>query len=87
MPKSSCERDETRQVEQETQKHGTRIESFKADLGRTVDTKKLADFCARAKPLRSMEGYFRADKESSDYGGGHAGHGVDHSSAKGIRSG
>jgi 3-oxoacyl-[acyl-carrier protein] reductase len=32
------------QVEQETKKHGTRIESFKADVGKMADAKKLADF-------------------------------------------
>jgi len=31
-------------VEQESRKHGTRIESFKADLGKTPDAKKLVDF-------------------------------------------
>ena len=36
------------QLEQETRKHGTRIESFKADLGKMADAKKLVDFaCER----------------------------------------
>ncbi|MGA3294869.1 MAG: SDR family NAD(P)-dependent oxidoreductase [Candidatus Acidiferrales bacterium] len=36
-------RDAASQVEQEARKHGTRIESFKADLGRMDDAKKLVD--------------------------------------------
>ncbi|HXJ18509.1 MAG TPA: SDR family NAD(P)-dependent oxidoreductase [Candidatus Polarisedimenticolia bacterium] len=32
------------QVEQEARKHGTRIESFRADLGKTAQAKKLVDF-------------------------------------------
>src|SRR5271163_1722993 len=32
------------QVEQEARKHGTRIESLKADLGKMTDAKKLVDF-------------------------------------------
>lgn len=32
------------QVEQEARKHGTRIEAFKADLGRMADAKKLVEF-------------------------------------------
>src|SRR5580693_8617769 len=32
------------QIAQEARKHGTRIESFKADLGKMRDTKKLVDF-------------------------------------------
>ena len=32
------------QVEQEARKHGTRVESFKADVGRHPDNKKLVDF-------------------------------------------
>lgn len=32
------------QVEQEARKHGTRIESFKADLGKMADAKKLVEF-------------------------------------------
>jgi 3-oxoacyl-[acyl-carrier protein] reductase len=32
------------QVEQEARKHGTRIESLKADLGKMADAKKLVDF-------------------------------------------
>jgi 3-oxoacyl-[acyl-carrier protein] reductase len=31
-------------IEQEAGKHGTRIESFKADLGKMADSKKLVDF-------------------------------------------
>ena len=35
-------------LEQETRKHGTRVESFKADLGKMTDAKKLVDFaCER----------------------------------------
>jgi 3-oxoacyl-[acyl-carrier protein] reductase len=37
-------RDAATQVEQESRKHGTRIESFKADLGKMADAKKLVDF-------------------------------------------
>jgi 3-oxoacyl-[acyl-carrier protein] reductase len=37
-------REAAAQVEQETRKHGTRIESFKADLGKMADAKKLVDF-------------------------------------------
>lgn len=36
--------DAASQLEQETRKHGTRIESFKADLGKMPDAKKLVDF-------------------------------------------
>src|SRR5580658_8319908 len=32
------------QVAQEARKHGTRIESLKADLGKMADAKKLVDF-------------------------------------------
>ena len=32
------------QVEQEARKHGTRVESHKADLGKMADAKRLADF-------------------------------------------
>jgi 3-oxoacyl-[acyl-carrier protein] reductase len=32
------------QVEQEARKHGTRIESLKADLGKMADAKKIVDF-------------------------------------------
>src|SRR4030081_3621800 len=32
------------EVEQEARKHGTRIESFKADLGRMADARKLVEF-------------------------------------------
>ena len=37
-------REAAAQVEQEARKHGTRIESFKADLGKMVDAKKLVAF-------------------------------------------
>jgi 3-oxoacyl-[acyl-carrier protein] reductase len=37
-------REAAAQVEQETRKHGTRIESFKADLGKMADARKLVDF-------------------------------------------
>jgi 3-oxoacyl-[acyl-carrier protein] reductase len=36
-------RDAAAQVEQETRKHGTRIEFFKADLGKTEDARKLIE--------------------------------------------
>ncbi len=37
-------KDAAAQVEQESRKHGTRIESLKADLGKMTDAKKLVDF-------------------------------------------
>jgi 3-oxoacyl-[acyl-carrier protein] reductase len=37
-------RDAAAQVEQESRKHGTRIESLKADLGKMADAKKLVQF-------------------------------------------
>ena len=37
-------RDAAEQVEQETRKHSTRVEAFKADLGKMADAKKLVDF-------------------------------------------
>jgi 3-oxoacyl-[acyl-carrier protein] reductase len=37
-------KDAAAQIEQEARKHGTRIESLKADLGRMADAKKLIDF-------------------------------------------
>jgi 3-oxoacyl-[acyl-carrier protein] reductase len=37
-------REAATQVEQESRKHGTRIESFKADLGKMADAKKLVEF-------------------------------------------
>lgn len=37
-------RDAAEQVEQEARKHGTRIESFKADSGKMADAKKLVQF-------------------------------------------
>jgi 3-oxoacyl-[acyl-carrier protein] reductase len=36
-------REAAAQVEQETRKHGTRIEPFKADLGKTEDARKLVE--------------------------------------------
>ena len=37
-------KDAAAEVEQEARKHGTRIESFKADLGRMADGRKLVEF-------------------------------------------
>lgn len=37
-------KDAAAQVEQEARKHGTRIESYKADSGKMADAKKLVDF-------------------------------------------
>ena len=37
-------KDAAGEVEQEARKHGTRIESFKADLGRMADGRKLVEF-------------------------------------------
>jgi 3-oxoacyl-[acyl-carrier protein] reductase len=37
-------REAAAQVEQEARKHGTRIESFKADLGRMADARRLVEF-------------------------------------------
>ncbi len=37
-------REAARQVEQEARKHGTRVESLKADLGRMADAKKLVKY-------------------------------------------
>src|ERR1035441_1541544 len=37
-------REAAAQLEQETRKHGTRIESMKADVGKTADAKKLVNF-------------------------------------------
>ena len=37
-------REAAEQVEQEARKHGTRVESFKADLSRMADSKKLVEF-------------------------------------------
>src|SRR6202167_5023994 len=37
-------RDAAAQIEQEARKHGTRIESCKADLGKMPEAKKLVDF-------------------------------------------
>ena len=41
-------KDAASEVEQEARKHGTRIESFKADLGRMADGRKLVE-CAEAR--------------------------------------
>jgi 3-oxoacyl-[acyl-carrier protein] reductase len=38
------DRDAAEQVQQEARKHGTRIESFKADLAKMAEAKKLVDF-------------------------------------------
>lgn len=38
------DREAAEQIEQEARKHGTRIESFKADLGKSADAAKLVDF-------------------------------------------
>src|SRR5256885_41889 len=37
-------KDAAEQVQQEAGKHGTRVEAFKADVGRHVDNKKLVDY-------------------------------------------
>src|ERR1700685_3697469 len=37
-------REAAAQVETEARKHGTRVESFKADLSRSIDNKKLVEF-------------------------------------------
>ena len=37
-------RDAAAQVEQETKRHGTRVESFKADAGKVADAEKLVEF-------------------------------------------
>src|ERR1700735_4534991 len=37
-------REAAEQVELEARKHSTRVESFKADLGKMADAKKLVDF-------------------------------------------
>ena len=37
-------RESAETVEQEARKHGTRVESLKADLAKSADAKKLADF-------------------------------------------
>ncbi|MGH9731389.1 MAG: SDR family NAD(P)-dependent oxidoreductase, partial [Candidatus Acidiferrales bacterium] len=37
-------REAAAQLEQDARKHGTRVESIKADLGRMADAKKLVDF-------------------------------------------
>ncbi|MBI3663587.1 MAG: glucose 1-dehydrogenase [Acidobacteria bacterium] len=39
-------KDAAAQVEQEARKHGTRVESLKADLGKMKDAKRLVDFTA-----------------------------------------
>jgi 3-oxoacyl-[acyl-carrier protein] reductase len=38
-------KDAALQVEQEAKKHGTRVEAFKADVGRHLDNQKLVDQC------------------------------------------
>jgi 3-oxoacyl-[acyl-carrier protein] reductase len=38
-------KDAATQLEQEARKHGTRVESFKADVSRHADNKKLVDHC------------------------------------------
>ena len=38
------DRESARQVEQEAKKHATRVESFRADLGRMADARKLLEF-------------------------------------------
>jgi len=38
-------KDAAAQVEQEARKHGTRVEAFKADVGKHADNKKLVDQC------------------------------------------
>lgn len=38
------DRDAASKIEQESRKHGTRIESFKADLGKMSDAKRLIEF-------------------------------------------
>jgi 3-oxoacyl-[acyl-carrier protein] reductase len=40
-------REAAEQVEQEARKHGTRVESLKADLGRMADAKKLIEFAIK----------------------------------------
>jgi 3-oxoacyl-[acyl-carrier protein] reductase len=37
-------REAAARIEQETRKHGTRVESFKADLGKMADSRRLIDF-------------------------------------------
>src|SRR6202011_1669130 len=37
-------REAAAQVQQEASKHGTRVEAFKADVGKHADNKKLVDF-------------------------------------------
>jgi len=38
------DRNSAKQIEQETRKHGTRVESFKADSGKMAEARKLVDF-------------------------------------------
>src|SRR5215472_4580500 len=38
-------KDAAAQIEQEARKHGTRVEAFKADVGKHADNKKLVDQC------------------------------------------
>jgi 3-oxoacyl-[acyl-carrier protein] reductase len=62
------ERDAAKQVEQEAGKHGTRIESFKADSGRMADARKLVDFACerlgRLDILVANAGIWNADEIS-----------------------
>ena len=58
-------RDAARQVEQEARKHGTRVESLKADLGRLADAKKLVSYAierlGRLDILVANAGIWNAD--------------------------
>ena len=58
-------RDAARQVEQEARKHGTRVESLKADLGRMADAKKLVSYAierlGRLDILVANAGIWNAD--------------------------
>ena len=49
-------RDAAEQVEQEARKHSTRVESFKADLGKMADAKKLVDFAREQNAQAVMRG-------------------------------
>ena len=40
-------KDAARQIEQEAGKHGTRVEGFKADVGRHEDNRKLVEHCMK----------------------------------------
>ena len=58
-------RDAARQVEQEARKHGTRVESLKADLGRMAEAKKLVSYAierlGRLDILVANAGIWNAD--------------------------